>query len=237
MSDSDFVVLATNADHFHETLRTAVALDVPAVKLDFVMECVTTGSLLDPEDFSFEGETVKRKRGPPQTISLAEIRNTNQTEKKRKRSLHKVKEAKKPRGRVEKDVARSGHKYEESDNESMESIVAEAETEFALDGARGHEGKAPDEEMDPSLAQQKQNMKVHTAPEASASSSRSPSPVAPLTVVRSRGGYQFTSEEKEYWPKYVEHVFKSDPESTRTKLAQGLSQKASPAPRPDIRNM
>ena len=78
------MVLAQNADHFESTLRSAIALDIPAVKASFVSECVATGSLVDPGEFSFDGEIFRRRRGPPAVIDLAKMREASRGEKSKK---------------------------------------------------------------------------------------------------------------------------------------------------------
>jgi hypothetical protein len=220
------VVLAANADHFHETLRSSIAFNVPAVKIDFIMECIKTNSLLDPAAFSFDGEMVKRKHGPPIRIDLAVMRRISRGEKPQRAHVKKAKTAQKARVTAAQD---NGASTSESADDSPPSWSMK-EKQLLTTRKRSRSVEGPTSALQGHTSQNalKQGRKKHNSQSTSQLNrrlARSVSPVAPHTVVVVGGKCQFTPEEREYWPKYVAHMLKRDPDCTQIKLAQGLSKK------------
>ncbi|KAI0695159.1 hypothetical protein BC835DRAFT_1347863 [Cytidiella melzeri] len=216
VAGSDYVVLATQSDHFHEALCSAVASDVPAVKVDFVVECVRANSVLDSGDYSFEGEVIKRKRGPPLRINLAQLHKANRGEKK----------ARKARGsRALDDEALS---KEEDHLEDATPATPAERMEQPLSAGKKRPNKPYTHTLEePTVKKTEPKDGSPTLFTANHDAPRSPSPIAPDTVVeiQGTGKYLFTPEEREYWPKYVEHALKYNPGCPISKLAQGLSKK------------
>ena len=211
---SNFVVLSLNVDHFYETLRSAIASDVPAVKPDFIVECIKSSSLLDEADFSFDGETFKKKRGLPIHIDLEELRRETHGETKQKGTLHQRR--KRPR-----DASEDGEKSSMQKKDKPQKHINQSSSPPKR-SARKSVGAIPKAQVRLS------NKREPNESQVSYKTPRSPSPVAPNTIVEFAGNpgkHRYTTEEREYWPILVAHVLKYDPHCTQQRLAQLLAER------------
>ncbi|KAI0094820.1 hypothetical protein BDY19DRAFT_44833 [Irpex rosettiformis] len=214
VAESRFVVLSLNADHCHETLRNAVASDVPAVKPGFIMECIRANSLLEASDFSLDGESLKRKRGLPILVDLAEIR----------REIHGERKPKGPSQTIQQKDKRSRGTSGDDERDSAHKKVVENKPQKRISKSSPSPKKGPRKFIPKPRSKLGRKRKANDV-QIDYKTPRSPSPVAPNTVEEFSGKHRYTAEEREYWPKLVAHALKYDPGCTQQRLAQLLAEK------------
>ncbi len=178
------------------------------------MESIRAKSLLDPAGFSFDGDTLRRKRGTPIVIDLAEIRRETHGEKKQK--------GKRPRNA---GGERDRNSVESEDDEERSPDRVQKPPSSSHKGSKKSETAVP--KARPKITKRRKTNEIR----AEYKTPRSMSPIAPNTVVEVGGKHRFTEEEREYWPKYAAHVLKYDPSCTLTKLSQLLAAKVLHFPR------
>lgn len=221
MVEADYIVLAQNAAHFEEALRFAVGLKIPAVKAAFVNQCISDGALADPDEFSFDGETVRRKRGAPFVVNLTKMRQASRDEQQKKPTPTKAKR------KTERKAKQPEAALDSSSDEPDASEQHEEHSEVAHTPVSKGKGKGKQPQRRNPVPKQLSQTSTPTK-------QRSPTPTPPLITgtALTRGGRNlFVPEEKEYWPRYVAHVLKYEPETPTTHLANALARKVRLSPR------
>ncbi|KAJ3549328.1 hypothetical protein NM688_g5190 [Phlebia brevispora] len=221
--DADYVILSPHADNFENELRQTLVMDIPAVLPDFIYSCVQEGTILDEEEFSYDGVLVKGKRGKPNyPIDLAAMRAALRPAKPEPRKRGRPKAANKDRKKTtSKKTPRvvstaSSASPAQARNKSAANISA-PESHSVAEGAYGTSQSSSVQQ--PDLHDIDGHHDIPRSP--------SPTPPASLKVVESGGKARFTSEDEDYFTIYVAHLLRHDPHISTKHMAEKLHQKLS----------
>lgn len=170
--------------------------------------------MLDPAPYGFDGALVKGKRGRQVTIDMAELRRAHE---------HEVAAARRnqPRARdtPEEEEPTERARYAGKDTKIADATQASPSKPST---SRRRNGSTPSRvakrESIPSTSTQ--------TPSGSRSRSQSRSPTPPATSVEFvRGRNYYTSEEREWFTKFIPHLLKQNPGLTNTDISKRLAEK------------
>ncbi|CDO71644.1 hypothetical protein BN946_scf184911.g115 [Trametes cinnabarina] len=236
IADADYVILgAPSTRTFEERLKQAISYDKQAVRPQWVFECVEQNTIVDLDDFAFEGMKVEKKRGRPGATG--------------KRLIVTGPGAPKPNAGKSDGFFLQDEDYvmDDDDDESDEEEEEEEEEEEGASGspktksqvkakekAKGTTNKAPKtknkKKAEKSRAAASQNEGSSRGPvqqrTASSKAFWRPSPPPPTRVVEHyRGKNLYTKEDLDYVDEYVPILFFRDPEMTLHAVSEKLHAK------------
>ena len=226
MAEGHYVILSSHADNFEAEIKRSIILDVPAVQADFVYECVKEGAILDEEEFSFDGVMVKGKRGKPnKPLNLAALRAELEESLESKPARRKVKKMKET---PVKDSRRKASR-DLQHRASSSSIKSKARGESV--NKRMKKEESPLEQYARGTRRASSSSTTHgNGYILDSNIPRSPSPLPPQNpklVQFSEGKFRYTTEDDEYFEKYVAHLLRGDPDMSVQIMSQKLAEKVS----------